>query len=398
MPINTVTPARRAAVLSHAQSLKMARSAHAYVRGSTQKFYEWLDAQDDASIPAGPPIWICGDCHVGNLGPLAAEDGSIQFQIRDLDQTVIGNPVHDLIRLALSLTTAARGSDLPGVTASKIVEQIVAGYAAALERNPDEIEPPPRTVSATMRRSIQRTWKHLAKERLKGEALSIPRGKRFWPLKQAEARALRRLIEAPDFVSLATGLRSRDNGAPVKLIDAAYWMKGCSSLGKLRIAVLLEIGDKSDRDLALIDIKEAVAALAPRSRSAKMPRNHGQRVVEGARHLSPNLGRRMLAASLLGKSVFVRELLPQDLKLEIEQISRSEAMQSANYLASVVGRAHARQMDERTRLAWAREVRRGRRRTIDAPSWLWDSVVSLVGVHEMAYLDHCRRYANGPTA
>ena len=47
---------------------------------------------------------------------LLGADGEIGIQIRDLDQTVIGNPAHDLIRLGLSLATVARGSDHPGVT------------------------------------------------------------------------------------------------------------------------------------------------------------------------------------------------------------------------------------------------------------------------------------------
>ena len=68
-----------------------------------------------AAIPEGPPVWICGDCHVGNLGPLSDKAGRVRIHIRDLDQTVIGNPAHDLVRLALSLASAARGSDLPGV-------------------------------------------------------------------------------------------------------------------------------------------------------------------------------------------------------------------------------------------------------------------------------------------
>ncbi|MGL1166926.1 DUF2252 family protein, partial [Vibrio parahaemolyticus] len=88
--------------------------AHAYVRGNTVRFYEWLDASG-GRLPAGPSIWICGDCHLGNLGPLADARGRVDIQIRDLDQTVIGNPSHDLIRLGLSLASAARGSDLPGV-------------------------------------------------------------------------------------------------------------------------------------------------------------------------------------------------------------------------------------------------------------------------------------------
>jgi uncharacterized protein (DUF2252 family) len=93
------------------------------VRGNTLKFYEWLAASGSSKVPQGPPIWVCGDCHVGNLGPLADADGQIDIEIRDFDQTVIGNTAHDLIRLGLSLATAARGSDLPGVTTAKMVEQ-----------------------------------------------------------------------------------------------------------------------------------------------------------------------------------------------------------------------------------------------------------------------------------
>ena len=107
-------PDDRQAILAHRRNLKMARSAQAFVRGSTAKFYEWLDSKEGHAAPEGPPIWICGDCHFGNLGPVANGDGEIAIQIRDLDQTVIGNPTHDLIRLGLSLAMAARGSDLPG--------------------------------------------------------------------------------------------------------------------------------------------------------------------------------------------------------------------------------------------------------------------------------------------
>src|SRR5271169_4229791 len=122
----------RASALRQCRNLKMAASAHAYVRGNTLKFYEWLAASDSSKVPQGPPIWICGDCHVGNLGPVANADGKVEIEIRDLDQTVIGNPAHDLIRLALSLATASRSSDLPGVTTALMMEQMVNGYQDAM--------------------------------------------------------------------------------------------------------------------------------------------------------------------------------------------------------------------------------------------------------------------------
>jgi uncharacterized protein (DUF2252 family) len=114
-------PTERKSVLSTTRSLKMARSAHAYVRGSTTKFYEWLDARQNSDIPQGPAVWICGDCHVGNLGPVANNAGDVEIQIRDFDQTVIGNPAHDLIRLGLSLSMAVRSSDLPGVNTALMI-------------------------------------------------------------------------------------------------------------------------------------------------------------------------------------------------------------------------------------------------------------------------------------
>src|SRR5580704_12012478 len=122
----------RLATLQQSRNLKMAGSARAYVRGNTLKFYEWLDTADNSKIPQGPPIWVCGDCHVGNLGPVADKDGNVDIQIRDLDQTVIGNPAHDLIRLGLSLAMAARGSDLPGITTARMLEEIMVGYEKSL--------------------------------------------------------------------------------------------------------------------------------------------------------------------------------------------------------------------------------------------------------------------------
>ncbi len=128
----------RSTVLQQRRNLKMASSVQAYVRGNTDKFYEWLGAADSSNIPEGPPVWICGDCHLGNLGPLADTDGQIAIQIRDLDQSVIGNPAHDLIRLGLSLTMAARGSALPGVTTAEMLAQLTDGYQEALAEGRDQ--------------------------------------------------------------------------------------------------------------------------------------------------------------------------------------------------------------------------------------------------------------------
>jgi len=388
-----IKPGDRLPVLKAEQTLKMARSAHAYVRGSTVKFYEWLAAQKRGTLPEGPAVWICGDCHAGNLGPVADAEGRIKVQIRDLDQTVIGNPAHDLIRLALSLATASRGSDLPGVTIAKILECMTEGYSQTLGGAAISDDDMPGTIRTVVKKSTRRTWKHLAKERIRDLTPKIPIGQKFWPLSSAEKREIQRLFSEKALRKLATSLRSRDNDAEVDVVDSAYWMKGCSSLGLLRIAALVKIGSGKSAEYSLMDIKEAVAASAPCYRDAPMPRDNAKRVVEGARQLSPYLGTRMLAARVDDTSVFVRELLPQDLKFEIERMTVEEAVGVATFLSQVVGRAHARQMDEATRQRWLKELSKGRTKSLDAPSWLWTSVVALIASHEVAYLEHCRRYA-----
>jgi uncharacterized protein (DUF2252 family) len=391
-------PHDRQSILVDRRNLKMARSSQAYVRGSTAEFYEWLESAEGRAAPEGPPIWICGDCHFGNLGPVANEDGEIAIEIRDLDQTVIGNPAHDLIRLGLSLAMAARGSDLPGVTTARMLEQIIDGYDVALSEDVaglDQNDHRPEAVRVVMRKATKRTWKQLADDRIEDHQPSLPLGERFWPLSAAERRAVERLFDTERLRKLATSLRSRDDDAIVEMRDAAYWVKGCSSLGRLRFAVLLNVIGKQSREasLCLMDVKEAVQAAAPRHAKVKMPRDNAERVVEGARHLSPYLGERMVAEPLMEQSVFVRELLPQDLKLEIDQLTREEAMKAARFLALVVGKAHRGQMDMPTRRKWRAELGRSRSKRLDAPSWLWSSIVALVANHEAAYLEHCRRYA-----
>jgi uncharacterized protein (DUF2252 family) len=145
-----------------------------------------------------------------------------------------------------------------------------------------------------------------------------------------------------------------------------------------------------------MDIKEAIKAAAPRYSRVRIPRDNSERVVEGARHLAPNLGRRMVAARLLDRAVFLRELLLQDLQLEIEHLTREEAMKAARFLAAVMGQAHGRWMDAPTKKNSRDELRRYRTRNLDAPSWIRASIVELLVSHEGEYLERCRRYSMNP--
>jgi uncharacterized protein (DUF2252 family) len=381
---------QRSDVLQRQQRLKMARSAQAYVRGSTVKFYEWLETAE-GKVPDGPPIWICGDCHLGNLGPVSDSKGKVEIEIRDLDQSVIGNPAHDLIRLALSLSMATRSSDLPGVTTALMLEQMMIGYSDAMRPgrgNPASPKKSGKPIRMVLKEALSRKWRHLAAERIEDVRPTIPLGRKFWALSKKEHQEITRLFESKEAKALVGNLRPEAKTQKVEVLDAAYWMKGCSSLGRLRYAVLLGIG----KTYCLIDIKEAVGAAAPGKKS-QGPRDHAERLVTGARALSPYLGDRMVAAKFGGHSVVIRELRPQDLKFEFDQITQEEAVEAAKFLAGVVGKAHARQMDISTRRQWLKRLNSHKGKALDAPGWLWTSIVELVAAHEAAYLEHCRRYA-----
>jgi uncharacterized protein (DUF2252 family) len=91
----------------------------------------------------------------------------------------------------------------------------------------------------------------------------------------------------------------------------AYWVKGCSSLGRVRYAALVRVAN----GYRLIDIKEAAKTIDPPIDNGEMPSNNAQRVVMGSQHLSPFLVERTIAANLDSHQVVIRELRPQDVKI-----------------------------------------------------------------------------------
>jgi uncharacterized protein (DUF2252 family) len=95
---------------------------------------------------------------------------------------------------------------------------------------------------------------------------------------------------------------------------------------------------------------------------------------------------------MLGKSFFVRELMPQDMTLDIRQLHPREAAELALYLGYLIGRAHVQQMEEDVWRAWRTELRRAQPKSLDAPRWLWSATLLLLADLETAYLEHCRRY------
>ena len=382
----------RDSLLLARRNLKMARSPEAYIRGTTRLFYEWL-ARQSLSIPDGPAVWICGDCHLGNLGALADGSGNVAVQIRDFDQTVVGNPAHDLIRLGLSLASAARDSDLPGVTTARMLDALIGGYeSASVETQADTPHlRQPKDIRRLVKHSLRRRWRDLAMENFETKHPLLPRNKRLWPLHRRERDAVLALCRQCKLREIVLSTKKLKKAGDRVVLDAAYWIKGCSSLGHLRCAVLVSNG--KHQPVSLLDIKEAVRAAAPSATGSEMPHDNAERVVAGAKALSPNLGNRMVAARVLDKAVFVREIAPQDMKIDLGRLGAEELCKLARYLGGVLGLAHGRQMSVQEWHSWTGELSSMRKRKPNAPLWLWTCVTDLLSIHDKAYLEHCRQLA-----
>ena len=130
---------------------------------------------------------------------------------------MIGNPAHDLVRLGLSLASAARGSDLPGVTTARILEELVAGYQAALSTNPGTDKDKshrPKRIQALLAQSTRRRWRHLAEERLDPVKPTIPLGRRFWAVTPEERKSLSQMFGSDSVKATLTSLRGRERRDP----------------------------------------------------------------------------------------------------------------------------------------------------------------------------------------
>ncbi len=110
---------------------------------------------------------------------------------------------------------------------------------------------------------------------------TIPLGKKFWQLSDDEKWLISTLLDSSDVKTLPFVLGKRFERAKIDLIDAAYWMKGCSSLGRLRSAALIHRSGELKDKLSLVDIKEASPAAAPAAAGAEVPADHTRRVVAG---------------------------------------------------------------------------------------------------------------------
>lgn len=153
---------------------------------------------------------------MGNFGPVGNAEGDVEVLLRDFDQAVVGNPVHDLIRLTLSLAAEGISNGVPGTALVAMTEAATGSYAQAVAE-PDRARPAkPEAVRSKVAKAFRRTWKQLLKQQLKNTKPTIPIGKRFWPISAIERMALK-----ATFSQACRVIARRDADADAEFVDAA---------------------------------------------------------------------------------------------------------------------------------------------------------------------------------
>ena len=205
------------------------------------KFYEWLGQRATGICPHGPPIWICGDCHLGNLGPVADAKGRVADPDprprpdRDRQSGARPHPPRPVAgHGGARLGPARRHHRRIARAADGRLRGALAGDERRATKTPRP-SPSGRVLEARGAPALATPGRGAHRQRRAARCRSAS----VLAADARGARGDRRAVRHEIVRRLVTSLQSRDDDAPVEVVDAAYWMKGCSSLGRLRYAVML---------------------------------------------------------------------------------------------------------------------------------------------------------------
>lgn len=336
---------RKAPALLARKRAKMARSPHAFLRGSVGLFYRMLALSPD--LMGGPKGggWIVGDLHVENFGAFGGEASlrakrreRVVFDLNDLDLAVVGPWRYDLARLTTSLLLTASERGLDGdatVTVARAALRSWRDVTFGGARTP----PPPAYIRRLVAKVGGRTHASMLADRTTASrgGRRFTRGERYTDLPDERAekvtRAFARYLEA-----LPEGHRPGGDEGVVE--DVAFRVAGTGSLGVLRAAVLTRGRGGSDGGW-IFDLKETLDP--PRAEGVTIPATEpAERVVAAMRGCLAAVPQ-MLGTTRVGRrSMLVRRLSPQEDKIDVGDVGADELAAVARYLGAITAHAHLR--------------------------------------------------------
>lgn len=358
-------------------------------------------ASDLAATPtAGLMTQLCGDAHLSNFGVFAAPQSHPVFDIREFDETLAGPFEYDVKRLATSVIVAARHNGMSRDECGLVTSAAVHAYRTAMAEfaqmgvlelwnariTDSEIT---KAVDLLAGRGgaddRDHTWE-------RGTAPEVP-SRVGWADAQRSGDALRdapadsfrevdtrlrrlfghhdRTFGGPRIANSARGQTQRDASRDAdrvvheqmrefkatlrgerrhlverfRVIDAARACGSTGSIDSWAYIVLME--GRDERDLLMLQLKEATASVLedhlPRSRY----RNAGERVVRGQRMLqaAADIFLGWTKGIRTNRSYYVRQLAKIDGFFAINPLPAAQLNDYASLCAKTLARAHARSGD-----------------------------------------------------
>ncbi len=331
---------------------RMSASPFAFFRGSV----EIMAADLGAGKRTGIEVQLCGDAHLKNFGFFATPGSDIVLDINDFDETMRGPWEWDVKRCAASIVLAGRVAGDSEGGCKDAARLFLDEYSAWMRAFADM-----RVLDVARHRALRSYGDPLIRGALQEAERSSPlsslkkltrgnakRGYRFvrepsliWDVGGAErkpvlaALADYRKTLSPDHQMIF------DRYQPA---DVGFKVVGTGSVGT-RDYVVLMFG-RDARDPLFLQIKEEPpSAYASYCKDPTMPRNQGQRVVQGQRAMQVLSDLLLGWCSIAGRDYLVRQLNDHKSSIEPEELGGRRLAEYSRVCAELLAKGHARSGD-----------------------------------------------------
>jgi len=329
---------------------RMVASPFGFFRGAVP-----LMASDLVSLPTtGITVKICGDAHVRNLGAFASPTGALVFDINDFDETIAGPWEWDVKRLAVSLVLSGREASHSDSACKEAVESFVAEYRKSVNHCSEmtvleiarytvhrhmEAGPLPEVLKKAERATPQHTLQKLAQSRD-----GTWRFKEEKPLLTSVSDKVRHdVLSALQSYCDTLSHERRHFFERYQPVDVAFKVVGTGSVGT-RDYVILCFGNGSE-DPLFLQMKEEPPSAYAQYLNVQVPRNQGERVVQGQRLMQAQPDIFLGWTRMDGRDYLVRQLADHKAAIDTEDLTGRGLTEYARMCGEVLGKGHARSGD-----------------------------------------------------
>lgn len=329
---------------------RMAASPFGFFRGAVR-----VMAADLALLPTtGITVQICGDAHLCNLGAFASPTGALVFDINDFDETISGPWEWDVKRLATSLVLGGREAGQSDGACKEAVKSFVAEYRMSVHhcsrltvlglarysvfRHMDA-GPLPELLKKAKRATPEHTL-----EKLTRSGKGTRRFKEEKPLlTRVSGKTRRAVLTALDSYRDTLSPDRRHFLDRYQPVDVAFKVVGTGSVAT-HDYVILCFGNGSE-DPLFLQMKEEPPSAYARYLKAQVPRNQGERVVQGQRLMQAQSDIFLGWTTMHGRDYLVRQLADHKAVIDAEDLKGPVLIAYARMCGEVLGKGHARSGD-----------------------------------------------------